>query len=82
MDDVNYLLAREQVSLLRASTATDPSARFAHREFARQYGLLLAGSSYPHRVSEETHVIEADGVAEDPTPRALARWVNEGGALP
>jgi hypothetical protein len=44
MDDMNYLLAREQVSLLRASTATDPSARFAHRELARQYGLLLAGS--------------------------------------
>ena len=79
--DVNYLLAREQVSILRASTATDPSARFAHREFARQYGLLLAGT-YPHRVLEETHVMEADCVAKDPSPRALARWVNEGGALP
>ena len=80
--DVNYLLAREQVSILRASTATDPSARFAHREFARQYGLLLAGSSYPHRVTEESLEVGPEDSIPAAGPLAVANWVNEGGALP
>jgi hypothetical protein len=73
--DVNYLLAREQVSILRASTAQHSSARFAHRALARQYGLLLAESTYPHRIPDEPATDRASALA-------LSVWGNEGGALP
>ena len=35
--DLNYLLSRQQVSLVRADTAACPEARFAHRALARAY---------------------------------------------
>jgi hypothetical protein len=47
--DINYLLKREQVSLLMAKLATGREARFAHAGLARGYGALLAESTYPHR---------------------------------
>lgn len=35
--DLNYLLARHQISLMRADTAASHEARYAHRQFARHY---------------------------------------------
>lgn len=35
--DLNYLLSRHQVSLMRADSAASPEARFAHRALARAY---------------------------------------------
>ena len=35
--DLNYLLSRHQVSLMRADSAASPEARFAHRGLARAY---------------------------------------------
>lgn len=35
--DLNYLLARHQISLMRADAATGPEARYAHRHLARGY---------------------------------------------
>ena len=46
--DINYYLAREQESLMRAASATDPSARFTHQKLARKYGRMLDASVFPH----------------------------------
>lgn len=45
--DVNYLLAREQVSLMRASSAASPEARIAHQGLARGYKTRLAEKGLP-----------------------------------
>lgn len=47
--DINYLLAREQISLLRATHADTPEARHAHAGLARGYGERLAATLFPHR---------------------------------
>ena len=47
--DINYLLAREQVSLINARRATGSEARHAHNALARAYGARLAAGTYPHR---------------------------------
>ena len=35
--DLNYLLSRHQISLMRANTAASSEARIAHRNMARAY---------------------------------------------
>jgi hypothetical protein len=35
--DLNYLLSRQQISLMRADAAASPEARVAHRSLARGY---------------------------------------------
>lgn len=47
--DLNYILAREQVSLYNASIASSGPARIAHEKLAAEYGRLLAGQSFPNR---------------------------------
>jgi len=47
--DTNYLLQREQISLIMARRATCSSARHAHAGLARAYGALLATGPFPHR---------------------------------
>jgi hypothetical protein len=47
--DLNYILAREQVSLYNASIASSGPARIAHEGLAAAYGRLLAGQSFPNR---------------------------------
>ncbi len=47
--DINYLLRREQISLMMAARATSPEARHAHGALARGYGTLLAKARFPHR---------------------------------
>ncbi len=47
--DTNYLLAREQVSRMRALSAASPQARAAHAGLARGYGALLAKAGFPYR---------------------------------
>lgn len=42
--DLNYLLHRHQVSLMRADSAASPEARHAHRGLARTYAALIAES--------------------------------------
>lgn len=37
MPDINYLLHRQQVSLIRASIAENPESRAAHEGLARCY---------------------------------------------
>jgi hypothetical protein len=47
--DLNYILAREQVSLYNASIATSGPARIAHEGLAAEYGRLLTSRSFPNR---------------------------------
>lgn len=47
--DTNYLLQREQISLMMARKATCTSSRLAHAGLARAYGALLAAGTFPHR---------------------------------
>jgi len=47
--DTNYILQREQISLMMARKATCSAARHAHRRLARAYGALLAAGPFPHR---------------------------------
>ena len=47
--DTNYLLKREQISLMMARTANCSSSRHAHAGLARAYGALLAAGTFPHR---------------------------------
>lgn len=47
--DTNYLLKREQVSLMMADRAASPEARIAHNGLALAYGALLAVGKFPHR---------------------------------
>ena len=58
--DINYYLAREQESVLRAAATTDRSARFAHRKLAREYGRILDASTYPHHDTEIPPEAEED----------------------
>ena len=46
--DINYLLKREQISLMRAKAANSVEARAAHEGLARCYGEKLQQSTYPH----------------------------------
>jgi hypothetical protein len=47
--DTNYLLKREQISLMMVSRASSAEARHAHKGLARRYGEMLAERSFPHR---------------------------------
>lgn len=47
--DTNYLLRREQISLMMARKAGCSSSRLAHAGLARAYGALLAAGTFPHR---------------------------------
>ncbi|GAA0731551.1 hypothetical protein [Sphingomonas japonica] len=57
--DTNYLLHREQVSLMRAKRARSSEARMAHAGLARGYAGLLTARGYPHR----TVAVERPGPA-------------------
>ncbi|MES1976041.1 MAG: hypothetical protein V4472_26590 [Pseudomonadota bacterium] len=47
--DLNYLLHREQISLMRAERAACGSSRASHRGLARAYAALLDAEPYPFR---------------------------------
>ena len=47
--DTNYLLRREQVSLMMAERAIGLEARFVHSGLAREYGRMLVARGFPHR---------------------------------
>jgi hypothetical protein len=47
--DLNYLLSREQISLVRAERAACLSSRAAHAGLARGYAALLDAVPYPFR---------------------------------
>lgn len=49
--DINYLLAREQISLMKAKSAGSAAARRAHAGLAVGYGKKLAASAFPHRAA-------------------------------
>lgn len=59
--DINYLLSREQISLMRAANADCGAVRQAHAGLARGYGQKLADSLFPHRRYQLT-------AANDPLP--------------
>jgi len=46
--DINYLLKREQISLMQAKRAHSAEARIAHEGLARCYGARLRETRYPH----------------------------------
>lgn len=46
--DINYLLKREQVSLMRAKAARSAEARVAHEGLARAYGQRLRQVAFPN----------------------------------
>ena len=39
--DLNYLLARHQISMMRADAADTREARHAHRDFAKHYAARI-----------------------------------------
>jgi hypothetical protein len=45
--DINYLLMREQVSLMRAKSARSVEARKAHEGLARSYAAKLRRIAFP-----------------------------------
>jgi len=49
MNDINYLLSRERISLAKARQATSPDVRAAHAGLARIYGEALQARSSPQR---------------------------------
>jgi hypothetical protein len=51
--DTNYLLAREQISLMRAAAADNSEAARAHAELARGYAAKPIGNGYPHSISTQ-----------------------------
>jgi len=53
--DINYLLDREQVSLINAGNAACTASRMAHAELARRYGALLGELGYPNRPYATAH---------------------------
>jgi hypothetical protein len=58
--DVNYFLAREQVSLHNAEIAVSGPARIAHLGMASAYGKLLLQQGFPHRgASGERYMVGA-----------------------
>jgi hypothetical protein len=59
MNDINYLLSRERISLAKARQATSPDVRAAHAGLARIYGEALQARSSPYR----------QGDAATPDPR-------------
>lgn len=52
--DLNYLLHRQQISLMRASAGASSEARVAHHGLARGYGELIA--TLRHTMGAETLV--------------------------
>jgi hypothetical protein len=40
--DLNYLLSRHQISMMRADAATTREAGLAHRAFAKEYAARIA----------------------------------------
>ncbi len=54
--DINYLLKREQISLMRAEVAGSVEARIAHQGLARGYGERLRQSAYPHAAVPDVSV--------------------------
>ena len=73
--DTNYLLKREQVSLVMAHSAAGLEARYSHAALAKAYGLLLAGSRFPHREFK----LAATNSISFIDRRALERWTDDGG---
>lgn len=47
--DTNYLLKREQLSLMMADRSASVEARHAHTELAHGYGRMLLERRFPHR---------------------------------
>ncbi len=45
--DINYLLKREQISLMRAKAASCVEAKIAHDGLARGYGARLRRIAFP-----------------------------------
>lgn len=77
---INYLLFREQESLIRAQFSPSICARVAHRAFAHAYGKLLVESTYPHNrfQTDPERTLLRSGRERDEA--ATAAWENEGGA--
>ena len=49
MEDLNYLLKREQEELLRAQSATCAAAQIAHEGLARGYARRIRDHRLPYR---------------------------------
>lgn len=49
MEDLNYLLKREQEELLRWQNAHSPAASRAHRRLADNYGRRIREHPHPYR---------------------------------
>ena len=47
--DTNYLLKREQLSIMMADRSATMEARHAHTELAHGYGRMLVERRFPHR---------------------------------
>ena len=49
--DINYLLKREQISLMKAGSAKTVEARMAHEGLARGYAARLRQIAFPKKIA-------------------------------
>jgi len=59
--DVNYLLHRQQLSLLRAATAETPEGRAAHEGLAHGYTARIRAYRQKNRLAYEQLRLAANG---------------------
>jgi hypothetical protein len=79
--DMNYLLDREQHALHLAETSSSSCARVAHRAFAKAYGLLIAGTDFPH---SDSSARGREPPMQSPALSGEAQirdWESEGGSI-
>lgn len=74
--DINYILGWEQTSLYNASMAASSCARASHLGLASAYGLLLEGSTFPHRHPLQLRFGEPDGDID-----SADRWSSDEGLV-
>jgi hypothetical protein len=67
--DINYLLAREQVSLMLARFAPNAATRRTHEGLAQGFGARLAESVFPHRRTGAGAVAALDLPSQQEMPR-------------
>ncbi|MDX3900345.1 MAG: hypothetical protein QHC40_07540 [Sphingobium sp.] len=53
--DVNYLLHRQQISLLRAQSARSSEGRVAYEEMARGYSDRITAYARQNRITPRSH---------------------------
>lgn len=80
MDDLNYLLHREQTELLFAAHAANGERKAAHMDVARAFSVRIASHALPYRTPSSTGAVRFNpgsfGVARKPKLSLFKRTVS------